>query len=583
MAADPESNVTPLRTMSAARPQLEVRMSLRPHWLGEVLECVDPQQPDELLYVVAVDPSLRTPKVELERRASDLKPFSIEGIQPPPRLVRLADRRVGLAYPYLDGVALAELSRGAPMPTQRALSVLRQSTVLIADLHDLGLHHGGLSIDSLVLSAGDGKLDTLTIADFGLAQLFPKADDHAPSAAFDSVPASPERALGLSTGPAQDVYQLGVLGFLLLTGETPFPAADAAGSLRRHAIEEPPDLALYMQDHPAAEDLARVFAKCLQKEAGDRYANAGELDRALARAIAGANLASVSSVRARPNFSAEEVELVSRVDDLSDSQVMEVAALGAVAPAVAPPPPPKRASEITAPMPAVALPAPALLQPQAVDAEPLPIRSKTPMLIVALALLLGAGALVYVTQSGAPAEAAKAPVVAKIVSEEDPVAGPAEKLAAPADSAAAQGTDPAAPPSDSADKPNPQPEAAPTLSPEEKAELAKKLVKQAKSARSSGNTSRATALYREALSHQSRNLTALSGLSALAFNKGDYAGAITYSKRAVRASPRKASLRIELGDAYFKKGQLAEAKTQYQKAKDLGSGLADKRLAKVGG
>jgi TolA-binding protein len=109
----------------------------------------------------------------------------------------------------------------------------------------------------------------------------------------------------------------------------------------------------------------------------------------------------------------------------------------------------------------------------------------------------------------------------------------------------------------------------------------KDLLRQAKEAQAQGNAKQARALFEQVLRHRPRNMAALEALSNLAFTRGDHQGAIGYLSRAVKVAPRNADLRIRLGDAHFKLGQYAKARTHFEQAQKLGHPSAARRLARV--
>ena len=110
---------------------------------------------------------------------------------------------------------------------------------------------------------------------------------------------------------------------------------------------------------------------------------------------------------------------------------------------------------------------------------------------------------------------------------------------------------------------------------------AQSLVSQANGKLKQGDREGAAKLFHRALDRNHRNAKALDGLAQIAYQKGDNAGAVRFGKRAVAAAPNSARYRIHLGDAYFKLFRYQEARTQYQKAKSLGSSEAQPRLEKV--
>ena len=88
-------------------------------------------------------------------------------------------------------------------------------------------------------------------------------------------------------------------------------------------------------------------------------------------------------------------------------------------------------------------------------------------------------------------------------------------------------------------------------------------------------------LFHRALGLDRRCAPALIGLSDVHFERGEHAKAVDWAERAVKQAKNNADYRIRLGDAYYKVLRYQDAKREYERAKELGSGQADKRLAKI--
>jgi tetratricopeptide (TPR) repeat protein len=118
-------------------------------------------------------------------------------------------------------------------------------------------------------------------------------------------------------------------------------------------------------------------------------------------------------------------------------------------------------------------------------------------------------------------------------------------------------------------------------------EAARAAVKAAEAALARGDLSKARAAYERAINHDDRYAAPHDGLCRLEFHRGKYAKAARHGEKAVRMAARDATMRIHLGDAYYKAYRYDRAKAQYAKAKELGDSRADARLkkaeAKLGG
>jgi serine/threonine-protein kinase len=190
---------------------------------------------------------------------------------------------------YLEGPTLEELvDRAGPLPPGRVVYLLRQVCGALAEAHAAGLVHRDLKPGNVMVTSLGGQRDVAKLLDFGLVQdLAAEADDRLTGAGTVlGTPAymSPEQSAGEPSSDARvDLYSLGAVAFFALAGRPPFQAGTAGQVLAAHRSEPPPPLADLRPDVP--EDLAAIVARCLAKQADDRFPSAAELDRALARCL----------------------------------------------------------------------------------------------------------------------------------------------------------------------------------------------------------------------------------------------------------------------------------------------------------
>lgn len=180
--------------------------------------------------------------------------------------------------PYLPGRSLAALLQkvragATPMPLDSGLALIWSLSQEVAKLRGQGFHHGLLNPHTVWVGF-DGQVQVL---DAPLAGVFLSLLPETPVLrgalrAYEAPPAlDPAR---------QDLWQLGALGYELLTGET-LPLDDARQSARREAVERAARGG--EGQGPLAEDLRRMLHRMLGTEGG--FASIEAFSRDLERAL----------------------------------------------------------------------------------------------------------------------------------------------------------------------------------------------------------------------------------------------------------------------------------------------------------
>jgi len=196
---------------------------------------------------------------------------------------RLPDGRFLLAMEYVPGETVAQqLERGGPFPVPEAIRVLRTVSDALNHVHWIGILHGDLKPQNIML--GPGRGGDVKLLDFGVAHEMAQlvaADAFQPGTLAYL---SPEQLLGDARGPASDIYALGVVFYEMLTGRLPH-AGSTVAELRLQRLLRPPVPVNWLR--PAlSRALAEVVARALHPEPAERWPSAVAFAQAAARAVA---------------------------------------------------------------------------------------------------------------------------------------------------------------------------------------------------------------------------------------------------------------------------------------------------------
>lgn len=188
---------------------------------------------------------------------------------------------------YLPGLTLAQLvEQYGPLPTARAIYLLRQICEALSEAHAVGLIHRDIKPANVIICERGGRHDVVKLLDFGLVlvqEVAPNGEKLTQQGAIPGTPAymSPEQAAaGENLDPRSDIYSLGCLAYFLLTGQPPFTDRPAMRMLAAHMYEPPAPLTNHCPD--VTEELQVLVMRCLAKDPAERYASARDLEIALA-------------------------------------------------------------------------------------------------------------------------------------------------------------------------------------------------------------------------------------------------------------------------------------------------------------
>ncbi|HVM29802.1 MAG TPA: serine/threonine-protein kinase [Candidatus Limnocylindrales bacterium] len=147
--------------------------------------------------------------------------------------------RQALAFEYVPGESLAaRLAREGVLEPATACTILGQVAEALAHAHRHGLVHRDVKPSNVLLGA-DGRVRML---DFGVSGDVGRPTDEAGTAVGTPAYMAPEQLAGQPPHPASDVFAVGVVLYLTLSGRLPFPADDPH-ALARHQLRPPSAIA----------------------------------------------------------------------------------------------------------------------------------------------------------------------------------------------------------------------------------------------------------------------------------------------------------------------------------------------------
>jgi serine/threonine-protein kinase len=192
--------------------------------------------------------------------------------------------RLFMAMDLLDGKSLAaELSAGV-MPFPRAARIASQVASALQAAHARGVVHRDIKPDNIFLTAIGDAVDVVRILDLGIAKFRndTAAANKTSTNALLGTPRfmSPEQSRGSNIDHRSDIYSLGVVLYLMLSGRYPIDGENNTVILYNHLMQAPPPLEQIASWVPV--ELARVVHRCLEKDPDARFQSMSELAEALA-------------------------------------------------------------------------------------------------------------------------------------------------------------------------------------------------------------------------------------------------------------------------------------------------------------
>jgi len=193
-----------------------------------------------------------------------------------------------LVLEYLEAPTLAECLLKGPLPLGHLLRAAIEIADALDHAHRHGVVHRDLKPANIMLAPSGVK-----VLDFGLARLRGVEALSGLSTVGVGAPPltgaeeilgtlqymAPEQLQGREADPRTDIFALGALIYEMATGHRPFEASTRAGTLGAILHRAPPPIQDLQPEMPRGLD--RIVARCLEKDAENRWQTARDLKHEL--------------------------------------------------------------------------------------------------------------------------------------------------------------------------------------------------------------------------------------------------------------------------------------------------------------
>ncbi|HET7585330.1 MAG TPA: serine/threonine-protein kinase [Gemmatimonadaceae bacterium] len=185
---------------------------------------------------------------------------------------------------FVRGESLAErIARAGRVQVREATRILIDLARALEYAHRRGVIHRDLKPENILLDAESSRA---LVSDFGIATISGGDSGWNGAWAVAGTPMfmSPEQITGdVYVDARSDIYSLGVVAYLMLSGETPFKASGPQHVAKQHLLHDPEELCDLVPAVPIR--LSRIVHRCLEKGRNDRWHSATALREALEERI----------------------------------------------------------------------------------------------------------------------------------------------------------------------------------------------------------------------------------------------------------------------------------------------------------
>ena len=191
-----------------------------------------------------------------------------------PRFIASGDfERPYIVMEFIEGLSVEALVEKRPLPLDEVVAIGAKIAFALHDIHCQHVIHLDLKPSNVILREDDAVL-----IDFGLSrhdQLPDLMGEEAKGPLGTGAFIAPEQILGDRSDPRSDLYALGVIVYVLATGEWPFGEPQMLANWRRRLWRDPvPPRSRNVAIPPWLQE---IILRCLEVDPAARYTTAAQL------------------------------------------------------------------------------------------------------------------------------------------------------------------------------------------------------------------------------------------------------------------------------------------------------------------
>ncbi len=175
-----------------------------------------------------------------------------------------------IAMEYIEGKSLSKIiEEKGKIPFLEAISIIKQVAEGLSFAHEKGIVHRDIKPDNILIDRNGRAV----VTDFGIAHLEESNLTRTGEVLGTPFFMSPEQILEGKLDRRSDLFSLGVVFYLMLTGKRPFKG-ETISSICYHIVHTVPDP--LPEDSSIPSPLLSILTKILEKDPDKRYSNGRE-------------------------------------------------------------------------------------------------------------------------------------------------------------------------------------------------------------------------------------------------------------------------------------------------------------------